>query len=271
MLSKTLYLLSLIILVLLIYGMLRQESIYWYDVASAFLMNTLLYLKTKIPLMIIAFLLSMKKFVLGLTTLKLLFIGVKRYIIDNIIATNLKAHYFSHVIEPAKQWWQQFDLKQKVLLFIPVSIVTVLGSYATGLSNVLNFIGIKTLIIGFFKSLWLLGSKVIYFFTVYLWSTWLAPVLEIFVFSWILKLLEKIPFIKKYLTWIYEKISAVLIKLGLFLERMIHKPIQKQLTKAGKRTADYLKKSNDKKKLADKNLLKEAPEKQASRVSKNKK
>jgi hypothetical protein len=224
------------------------------EFVTAFFLNIFLYLKVKLPLLFLGLLLTMKKFVLGLTAIKIVIIGIKRYIIDNVITTNLNNHFFIHLIEPIKDWWRSFDLRKKLFFFVPVSILSVVSVYLTGFSNFLNFVGIKTLVVSFFKALWLVFEKILFFFTSYIWGSWFAPIIEIFIFSWLLKLLEKIPFLNRLFSNIYAFLAKIFKRFCVVQNDFVNRPIQKKLNIAGRKAAIYLKKKN-RKLVKDKLLL----------------
>jgi hypothetical protein len=250
---KTLKIIGTIFMVLLTISMFVYAHPSASEFATAFFLNIFLYLKLKLPMIIIGLILSLKKFVLGLTAIKVFFIGIKRYVIDHIISTNLNEHFFVHLLIPLKEWWKNFDLKKKLFFFIPASILSVLTVYLTGLSKFLNFVGIKALIISFFKGVWLVFNKIFFFFTSFIWDSWFAPIIEVLIFSWLLKLLEKIPVIRKIFNKIYAFFATILSRMGAVQDDYVNKPIQKRLNHAGRRAALYLKKRN----RAQKKIIKE--------------
>ena len=191
-------------------------------------------------------LIALKKFIFSLTIVKVSILGVKRYFIDHVVSKNLQSHFFSHIKNPIKKWWQGFDVRKKLLFFIPASVVAAISLYLAGIGKLLNFLGIKTLIISFFKGLWLIFAKVFTFFTVQIWTTWFAPILEVLIFSWLLALAEKVPVLKTIFNKVYTFIGSIFSRTGAFLDRFINNPVQKRLNRFGKLLALYIRKKNRK-------------------------
>jgi len=217
-----------------------------YEFLVALFLKALILVKLKLPLLLSGLLLSLKKFVLGLTFVKVFLLGIKRFLIDHVISKNLQEHFFVHLKAPLKHWWQHFDVRKKLFFFIPASVISVFALYLTGLSQLLNFLGIKTLVISFFKGLWVVAAKVFYFFTSYIWSSWFAPILEVLVFSWLLTLAEKVPVLKTITEKVYAFISMLFSRTGHFLETYLHQPIQRKLNQMGRRLGLHIRKKTRK-------------------------
>jgi hypothetical protein len=73
------------------------------------------------------------------------------------------------------------------------------------------------------------GGTVVYFFSDYLWSSWLAPIIEVLVFSWLLSWIEKIPF----LSTVFKKVYAFFIYtfgwVQGYLDKIFHLPMKRIL------------------------------------------
>ncbi len=212
---------------------------------SALTLSMFLYADLSPYNLLLALFISFKKFILGLTLLKILLLGIKRYFIDHIVSKNLKDHFFHHIKEPIKTWWQNFHIKDKIIFLIPASIVSAVGVYVTGINQVLSTLGIKALVIGFFKGVWFYSGKVFAFFTVYIWDSWFAPIIEVFILSWLLKLLEKIPFLHRFFSKIHLFNGKIFHYIGDKLDHFIHYPIQKKLNQAGQWLAKYIDERNN--------------------------
>jgi hypothetical protein len=82
-----------------------------------------------------------------------------------------------------------------------------------------------------------LGSFVFYFLTKVLWASWLAPLLEILIFSWLFTLIEKVPVLSTFII----KIKKVFKYLFGWVEEFMAKLLQKPLKKFLKWLIKYLK------------------------------
>jgi len=220
-------------------------SVVGFAVMSLLTVSMFLYADLNLYNLLFALFISFKKFLLGLTLFKILLLGIKRYVIDNIISKNMKEHFFEHTKDPIKVWWQNVNIKNKLIFFIPASVLSAIGVYFAGISKVLSALGIKAFVIGFFKTLWALGYKVAWFFTDYLWNSWFAPIVEIFILSWLLKLLEKVPFLKNFFSKFHVFNSKIFGYIGDKLDHFIHYPIQRKLNLYGKRLAKYIDDKNN--------------------------
>jgi len=107
--KKIPWLIGTVIMGLMTWGMFNNAHLSVIEFVTAFFLNATVYLKMKLPILFFGLLMTMKKFILGLTLIKVLLIGLKRYIMDHVISTNLNNHFFSHVMGPIKEWWQHFD------------------------------------------------------------------------------------------------------------------------------------------------------------------
>jgi len=193
-------------------------------------------------------LLGAKKYVLGLTFKKgtvLMISGLtKRYLIDNVIIKHLHKNFIVHIKKPIidlfihlKNKFKKLELKKKLttilLMFLPVVVV----------SYILYFLGLLGTLTGRLFSVQIWKATLVYFlkftttftyfFKDYLWNSWLAPIIEIVIFNWILSLLEKIPFIGKLLKKIYYQFRYIIIIIKKWFHKHIDLPIKKYLrTKA---------------------------------------
>jgi hypothetical protein len=73
------------------------------------------------------------------------------------------------------------------------------------------------------------GSAILYFFTDYIWGSWLAPIIEVVIFSWLFTWLEKIPFLTKSIQWLYGTIRSLFQWLEGSIGKLFHYPIRRGL------------------------------------------
>jgi hypothetical protein len=67
----------------------------------------------------------------------------------------------------------------------------------------------------------------VYFFTDYIWGSWLGPIAEVVIFSWALSWLEKIPLLKRFFAWFYHLFKKVVAVFDFVMERLFHLPLRK--------------------------------------------
>jgi hypothetical protein len=70
------------------------------------------------------------------------------------------------------------------------------------------------------------GSGVVYFVSEYLWAGWLAPLLDILIFSWVLKLLHAIPMLESGIEKIYSAIKWLVSLVDTIFALLFQKHIQ---------------------------------------------
>jgi hypothetical protein len=71
-----------------------------------------------------------------------------------------------------------------------------------------------------------IGSAIVYFFTDYLWGSWIAPIVEVVIFTWILAWMEKVPFLAKALHKIQTFFTTMFKGMEFLLEKVFHIPIK---------------------------------------------
>ena len=84
------------------------------------------------------------------------------------------------------------------------------------------------------------GTAVIYFFTDYSWGSWIAPLVEVVIFTWILAWMEKVPFLAKGLAEIYAFFITFFKGVEFFLEKIFHIPIKDFLKWLAKKIQKYI-------------------------------
>lgn len=203
----------------------------------ALVIRSIVFVKSKIWLLIAGFFLVKGKFVLILFLKKLAFlvpIGLgKRFLIEKVFLKNLKEHYLDRIplvmfFKHIKDNFLEFSLVKKLISFLSIGFFGFLTARFFGF-----LIFIKVTLAKIWSVLLLATLKVwgaiLYFFSQYIWNSWLTPLIEIFILSWLLKLLEKNDWIKNKLTSFYAVIGRIFSIIEDFLERVFHIPIQKML------------------------------------------
>ncbi len=184
-----------------------------------------------------AFFLVKGKFILKLFLKKIALLSAtglgKRYLIEKVFTHHLKVHFLDHIakdikllLEHIKKNFMKFPLTKKL-----IAAFAFLGS----LGYVSKFMGVMLAFKIFLAKMWSFllalvlktGSAVLYFFTDYLWGSWLGPILEVVLFSWLLALLERVPFLTSSIRWIYDRFLWVARQFDWVLEKVLHIPLRR--------------------------------------------
>jgi len=197
------------------------------------------FVKHNIIALLTAFFLVKGKFVLTLFFKKIAFLSAtglsKRYLIEKVINHNLKIHFLDHVADDikrllvyTKEHFKDFPVIKQVLAGVAfLGSLSVVGKLMGGMLAMKVFIAkFWSFILAFLLKF---STAVIYFFTDYLWGSWIAPLVEILIFSWLLKLMEKVPFLKRYMQKIYRFFIEVFEWFEVYMEKIFHLPIKRFL------------------------------------------
>jgi len=211
----------------------------------ALFLGVIVLIKRNIISVLAAFFLIKGKFILKLFLKKIFFLSAtglgKRYMIERVLTHNFKIHFFDHInndikrlIQHAKKNFYSFPLVKKV-----ITIFTFLGS----LGFVGKFMGGMLVMKVFIAKVWSfllavflkVSTAIIYFFTDYLWGSWLAPVIEIVIFSWLISWMEKIPFLKKGLRRVYVFLLFIFGWMEYYIAKIFHIPLKRILRWSAKK------------------------------------
>ena len=166
----------------------------------------------------------------------------KRYLIEKVFTYHLKEHFIKHVVGDFKRLFRfikrnfmRFSLGRKI-----VAGFALLGS----LGYAAKFMGALIAMKVFLAKLWSFLLAVVlktanwfvYFFTDYVWGSWLGPIVEVVIFSWLVTLLEKVPFLKRFFELIYRYTLGVIKLFDFVTERIFHLPLRKAMRWAVKQT-----------------------------------
>lgn len=198
--------------------------------------STFYFLKENLLTLLAAFFLVKGKFVLMLFLKKVALLSAtglgKRYVIEKVITHNFKIHFLDHITDDIqrlvsyiKKDFKKFPIiKQIIAGFVFLGSLGFVGKFLGGMLAMKVFIAKiwSFLLLLFLKA----GTAIVYFFTDYLWGSWIAPIVEVVIFTWILSWMEKVPFWAKSLA----KISTFFMKffkgLEFFLEKVFHIPVK---------------------------------------------
>ena len=204
-----------------------------------FFLRLFFFVKKNIIKFLVTFFLVKGKFVLMLFVKKLALLSVtglgKRYMIEKVIMGNMKVHFFDHIAKDIKKFFlhikknfANFPLGKKVIaLFAFLGSLGFVGKFMGGMLAFKVFLAkLWSFLLAIFLKV---GGSVLYFFTDYLWGSWLQPLLEILIFSWLFALLEKIPFLEKWIKKMYAFFLEIFEIIEEYLDVIIHKPLKRFL------------------------------------------
>jgi len=204
------------------------------------------FAKENIIAILAAFFLVKGKFIFKVFLKKVLFLSAtglgKRYLIERVFTYHFKVHFLDHIkddlarlMRHIKENFVRFPLTKKL-----IAAFAFLGS----LGYVSKFMGMMLALKVIVAKIWSFllaltlktGSAILYFFTDYIWGSWLAPIIEVVIFSWLLELLEKIPFLTQSIRWLYRKGRAVFLWFDGWMGKILHHPIRRAVQWALKQT-----------------------------------
>jgi len=205
----------------------------------ALFLRMVVFIKKNILAILAAFFLVKGKFILKLFLKKILLLSVtglgKRYMIERVLTHNFKIHFLDHLnddikrlIQHAKENFKNFPLVKKVItVFAFIGSLGFVGKFMGGMLALKVFVAKvwSFLLVIFLK----VGTAVVYFFTDYLWGSWLAPIVEVVIFSWLLSWMEKVPFLNRGLRKIYAFLLSVFGWMEYYVEKIFHIPLKRIL------------------------------------------
>lgn len=200
-------------------------------------------------------------FIKGLTILQAVLLGMKRWLIDNIVSQWLDKHIISHFRKPFQellQYYKAISFRTKIKNFVVIVLPLGLGVWFMYLTDLLThlalFVQLKVIIIGFFKALWVILSKVF----IWLTSSWFAPIFEVFALSYLLSLLEKLlgannP-ISRFFNYIGNKLNDFLAFLGVLNDKHIEPILHKNISQRSQNFSSRISQMIRNKKIKDEYL-----------------
>lgn len=202
--------------------------------------SVLYFLKENLLTLLAAFFLVKGKFVLTLFLKKIALLSAtglgKRYVIEKVITHHFKMHFLDHITGDIKRLmvyvkknFKKFPLvKQLIAVFVFLGSLGFVGKFMGGM------LAMKVFIAKFWSFLLALflkaGTTIVYFFTDYLWGSWIAPIVEVVILTWILSWMEKVPFLAKVLRKIYTFFTTLFKAMEFLLEKVFHLPVKSFLT-----------------------------------------
>ncbi len=202
----------------------------------AFFLRIVLFVKKNLFALLAAFFLVKGKFILKLFLKKLVMLSAtglgKRYVVEKVVMENIKIHFLNHLsndikrlVQHAKKNFKNFPLVKKIMtVFVFLGSLGFIGKFMGGMLAVKVFIAkVWSFLLALFLKV---GTAVTYFFTDYLWGSWLAPIVEVVIFTWLLSWMEKVPFLAKGLRKIYAFFVFWFGWMEYYLEKIFHIPVK---------------------------------------------
>ena len=162
----------------------------------------------------------------GLTLFQSIFLLVKRWLLDSVLANWIQTHIIENLMEAvkeAKDFYLRQDLKNKfknIFLFLFSISVSGWVLYVSGLlDNIVVFAELRLFIAGIFAAIVTFVTKMASWTLSIFAVTWLGPIIEVFAFSYILLRLETWfgpnNFLSRFFRYIGNKINLLLYYLGI--------------------------------------------------------
>ena len=205
------------------------------DFLLLFFWDAYAFIKKNIITILTAFFLVKGKFVINLFLRKILLLSAtglgKRYMIERVLNHQIKVHFMDHMKDDfrhlgmhVKENFKNFPLvKQMITIFAFIGSLGFVGKFMGGMLAVKVFIAkIWSFLLAVFLKLFM---ALFYFITKILWGSWVAPILEVLLFSWLLDWLEKVPFLKS----VFNKISQLFSYLFGWIEKLIAQLLKRPL------------------------------------------
>ena len=213
------------------------------DVSRAYLFRTVselyLFVKENSIAILTAFFLVKGKFVIKLFLRKIILLSAtglgKRYMIERVLNHQIKVHLLDHLEDDFKRLLTH--VKYNFRNFPPVKKVMTGFAFLGSLGFVGKFMGGMLAVKVFIAKIWsfLLAlflkafSAFFYFLSNVVWGSWIAPVVEVVFFSWILVWLEKIPFFKTFMKKLYDIFHYLFGWIESLIAKMMKAPLRRFL------------------------------------------
>ena len=225
-----------------------------YNILMGYMLAVVLVFKSSLLSLWFISKLKIVAFIKGLTLVQALLLGIKRWFIDNMLSRWLEKYIFSHLKKPLSELLQYYravsfraKLKNFFIIVFPLGVGLWLMYLSDLLSHIALFVELKVIVIGFFKTLWVIFAKIFAVVPMILgWisGSWFAPILEVFALSYLLSLIEKLlgtnnP-ITKFFNYIGDRLNDFLSYLGLLNDKHIEPILNNTISKGSRTFADKI-------------------------------
>jgi len=254
-------LIAIILPVAIIYSLkYTNEEIYKW--LMGYMFGVALLFKSSILSLWFASKLKLIAFIKGLTIFQGLMLLVKRWLLDNVIAVWVKEYIIDNIKEAfieIKEFYLHLNLKAKLanafkILFWGI-LVAVVALWLGYFEKLFFFAQIKLIASGIFQAILTFTTKLTTQILSWFASSWMAPILEVFAFSYILSLIEKIfgannP-LSRALNFIGDKLNELFYYLGIFKQKHIDPLVECKVVSRSKKFNDKLKDMIQNKKILE--------------------
>jgi len=194
------------------------------------------FVKENTMALLAAFFLVKGKFVLKLFVKKVLLVSVtglgKRYLVERVFTYHFKIYFLDHLKGDFARLFTY--IKENFMRFPPIKKLVAALAFLGSLGYVGKFMGMMLAVKVLIAKVWSFllaavlkaGSAVVYFFTDYLWGSWLAPIVEVVVFSWFLELLERVPLLTKSIRRLFVGVLWLFQWFERVLGHLLHHPVK---------------------------------------------
>ncbi|MDM5272203.1 hypothetical protein PGH07_08420 [Sulfurovum sp. zt1-1] len=156
----------------------------------------------------------------------------KRYFIEKVLTHHIRIHFVDHIKDDLLRLGHY--VKNNFRRFPIIKQIIAVMAFLSSLGIVGKFMGLMLAIKVFVAKFWSfllavflkLGTAAGYFFTDYLWGSWIAPILEVVIFSWFLEWLEKVPFLKSFFQKLYGILYKGLKSVEIIIEKIFTLPLR---------------------------------------------
>ncbi|HHH19206.1 MAG TPA: hypothetical protein ENK86_01660 [Campylobacterales bacterium] len=239
-----------------------------YNILMGYLVGVVLVFKSSLLSLWMVSKLKIITFIKSLTLVQAIMLGVKRWIIDNLLSQWLDRYILQYLKKPFREllhYYQAIHIKAKVRNFIVVALPLGAGVSIMYLTDSLTqfalFIELKMIVIGFFKALWVILGKLFGIVpAIFTWlsGSWLAPILEVFALSYLLNLLERLlgpgnP-LTRFFNAIGNRLNDLLAYIGLLNDRHIEPILNRTVSHGSQSVASKLSDFITNKKVRDEYL-----------------
>lgn len=232
-----------------------------YDYIMGYMVAVVLVFKSSIFSLWLVSKLKILHFLKSLTIFQAILLGIKRWLIDNIVSQWIEKHIISHFKKPFNelfQYYRAISFRTKVKNFLVIVLPLGIGVWIIYITDLLThlalFVELKIIIIGFFKALWVILSKIF----IWLTSSWFAPILEVFALSYLLTLFERFlgknnP-ISKFFDFVGNKLNDFLTFLGVLNDKHIEPILKKNISQRSENFSSRISQMIRNKKIKDEYL-----------------
>ena len=203
----------------------------------AFIIRVFAFIERNIITMFISFIFVNGKFIWIIFLKRVAILSAtglgKRYLTERVFIHHLTINLLSPLkkdikllIRYTKRYFTKFTIVKKI-----VAIFIFLSSLSFIAKSMGIFLAIRVILAKIWSFLLAfvikISSAFIYFFTDYIWNSWITPLIEIFIFSWFFSLMERVPLLNRFLKRIYSYFSDFFMVMERLLETIFHTPIRK--------------------------------------------